>query len=291
MINSHELEWTCQHGAVNGLLFGDFNPQQKTIICLHGWLDNAASFSLLAPKLADNFNVFVIDFPGHGLSQPLPEGSSYYIWDMVEIIWQLQQELQLQYGFEKYYLLGHSMGAITANLFAATFAGDVAGLMMLDALGPLTDDHSNTSAQLAKGIKERLKPASKATTYQSVEQAVAARIKSSPNLSIGAMDALVKRNLKIVMGGFQWRTDVRLRRASKIRLSEGQLQSFCQQVACPTLAILAEQGIVPKDWLQKRQAYYHNIELDHLPGHHHFHLEKKCLPAIVSSIEGFLAKN
>ena len=51
----------------------------KKILCLHGWLDNAASFNRLAPLLLDSFpvsdeqqqqpmEILALDFPGHGLS-------------------------------------------------------------------------------------------------------------------------------------------------------------------------------------------------------------------------------
>lgn len=46
-------------------------PTNK-IICLHGWLDNAASFNRLAPLLLAAHNspteIVALDFPGHGLS-------------------------------------------------------------------------------------------------------------------------------------------------------------------------------------------------------------------------------
>ena len=46
------------------------NHFDETIVCLHGWLDNANSFATLAPLLATQFNMRVIgiDLPGHGKS-------------------------------------------------------------------------------------------------------------------------------------------------------------------------------------------------------------------------------
>ena len=40
-----------------------------TVLCLHGWLDNADSFKGLAPLVAkDGWDVLSLDLPGHGLS-------------------------------------------------------------------------------------------------------------------------------------------------------------------------------------------------------------------------------
>ena len=57
------------------------NTITKKILCLHGWLDNAASFNRLAPLLLDSstslssdeqqeqpMEILALDFPGHGLS-------------------------------------------------------------------------------------------------------------------------------------------------------------------------------------------------------------------------------
>lgn len=286
----HKLQFQCQHGDVAGIQFGQLSTDKPTIVCLHGWLDNACSFELLAPLLSQQFNVIALDFPGHGLSDPLGEGSSYYIWDMVEVLYQIEPQLKSQFGIEKYFLLGHSMGGISANLYSATFPENILGLAMLDVFGPLTDGKDQVADQLAKGIKERFKKSSGLTLYPTVDKAVEARVKSAPALSIGAIDGLVKRNLKEVAGGFQWRTDPRLRRASKVRLSDEQYQGFCEKIKAPVLVVLGEKGIVPKDWQTKRVEYYSDIEVKTLAGHHHFHLEPDHVAEISKSISEFFKK-
>lgn len=49
------------------------------MIALHGWLDNAASFSLLAPLLA-NQRILALDLDGHGYSGHRPAGAQYLLW-------------------------------------------------------------------------------------------------------------------------------------------------------------------------------------------------------------------
>jgi hypothetical protein len=48
------VEWTaCVMGfALAGLQWGDITSPH-TALCLHGWMDNAMSFSSLAPYLVD----------------------------------------------------------------------------------------------------------------------------------------------------------------------------------------------------------------------------------------------
>lgn len=56
-------------------------------MALHGWLDNAMSFSQLAPLLSDaGCHVIAMDLPGHGNSEHFPSYCSYTFVDYARII-------------------------------------------------------------------------------------------------------------------------------------------------------------------------------------------------------------
>lgn len=83
-ISTAERTFTCSDGVKlvvkSWSKTGDselsYNTPTKKILCLHGWLDNAASFNRLAPLLLDSeqehqkkpMEILALDFPGHGLS-------------------------------------------------------------------------------------------------------------------------------------------------------------------------------------------------------------------------------
>ena len=46
------------------------------VLALHGWLDNAASFARLAPKL-QGLRIVALDFAGHGHSDHRAAGAGY----------------------------------------------------------------------------------------------------------------------------------------------------------------------------------------------------------------------
>lgn len=254
------------------------------IICLHGWLDNLASFYPLAEMLSDDFHLLLIDLPGHGLADPLPEGGHYYIWQNVELLYQLLQ----QQGLAKAHFLGHSMGGVVASLFAGTFGDSVESLMLLDSLGPMVDSSENSPKQLAKAILDGQRSVSPLRIFPALKDALSARKNSSPSMTNAALLPIVERNLVQVEGGYSWATDSRLRQQSKVRLTENQVEAFFNEIRNPVLLVVAGQGIIPNAWLQKRKAYLADVQQVNVDGHHHFHAEAGGAEACASSINDFI---
>ena len=123
------------------------NEQGELLLCLHGWLDNAASFQPLLPYLT-NYHVIAIDWPGHGLSDHRSADAHYHFLDWVYDLIALFRTQQWQ----AIDIVGHSMGAMVACSFAAAFPEHVRTLTLIDAIGVLTADEATTTAQLRKGL-------------------------------------------------------------------------------------------------------------------------------------------
>ena len=81
-------EITFSSGSKKIAALTNGNDQAPLLLCLHGWLDNAASFQPLMPYLAD-YHVIAIDWPGHGLSSHRSEDAHYHfidwIYDLVKL--------------------------------------------------------------------------------------------------------------------------------------------------------------------------------------------------------------
>ena len=60
-----------------GLEWGD--PDGYPILALHGWLDNALSFSVIAPFLSE-YRLIALDVSGQGLSYHRSPDATYHIW-------------------------------------------------------------------------------------------------------------------------------------------------------------------------------------------------------------------
>ncbi len=99
----------------------------RPLLLLHGTGDNARTWDLLAPSLAESFRVLAMDQRGHGESDwavPPAYRCEDYLRDLTALIDTL--------GLEDMILLGHSMGALHASLYTACNPGRVAALIHVD---------------------------------------------------------------------------------------------------------------------------------------------------------------
>ena len=61
-------------------------PAGQPCLLLHGWLDNAGTWSALAPLLPPHLHLVALELPGHGLSDHLPAGLHYHDVDHLSAI-------------------------------------------------------------------------------------------------------------------------------------------------------------------------------------------------------------
>lgn len=251
------------------------NSNKLTIIALHGWLDNAASFDLIAPLLA-NFNLIAIDLPGHGLSSHKPKGTVLHVIDFVIDLFHIAKKL----GLEKFALLGHSLGAAVASIAAGTMPHKICALGLIDGLGPFSVSAKNAPAQLCSHIKSHFKAGSSKPIYQSIEAAIQARLKASPMLQ-KSCELIVTRNLKAVDNNqFTWRTDPRLLKPSALSFTENQVIAFLSNISAPSLLIRPEPGFAFDESLfEPRVNAINDLTIKRVAGDHHVHLDSPNLIA------------
>ncbi|XP_013116623.1 probable serine hydrolase [Stomoxys calcitrans] len=102
-------------GYIAGRWYG--NRNERPILALHGWQDNAGSFALLAPLLSRQVAILAIDLPGHGRSFHNPPGVMYRTMDYIRAV----KEVAGHFKWPKVSLLSHSMGTSIAYMFAALY--------------------------------------------------------------------------------------------------------------------------------------------------------------------------
>jgi pimeloyl-ACP methyl ester carboxylesterase len=278
------LTWQVNNLQLSGLSWGE--PGEKPLLALHGWLDNAASFSYLAPILT-GYHVVALDLTGHGFSAWRSMDASYQIWDDLPEILGVIDAL----GWDSFDLVGHSRGAIISTLLASAFPERVRHLVLLDAVVPDAVAETDFPIQLHKALldKSRLLKSSN-RIFATMDAAIASR--SERGLSVEVAKILVERSVRECPEGFMRTTDPRLRGASAVKLSQLQIQAVLQGLSMPTLLLLAGDawGDSPELAAFARQ-HIACLTMDTIAGGHHFHMEAnvaevaQCMQQFLSAVK------
>jgi pimeloyl-ACP methyl ester carboxylesterase len=253
--------------SIEGLEWG--NPQGTPILCFHGWLDNANSFAPLA-NFFPEYRFISIDFPGHGKSSHKPENSVYYFTEYALEIVSITQTL----GLENFILMAHSMGAAISTLVAGTNLLKLKQLILIEALGPLTNVSQSAPDIMTEAIKQILHPRGKKETYfPDMESAVTIRLKAG-DMNEESASILMDRGIEKTPRGLKPRRDIRLHFNSFFRYTEEQVISFCERIDCPTLLLLGDKSNFPiANAFPGRKSAVKNLTEVILSGGHHLHMD------------------
>lgn len=245
-------------------------PGGVSVLATHGWLDNASTFDLLAPRL-DGCEVVALDLAGHGMSGSRSPDAAYNIWEDVGDLLEVREQL----GWPRFNLLGHSRGAAIALLFAGAFPEHVDKLVLIEGGVPVLGVPAEAPATLARSFRERAALRNKSGRVFKVRAtAIDERAQGFTKLTTAAAEILARRSLREVPGGFQWHADQRLKGTAEVRLTRDHVRAFIGAVQAPVLMLLAERSPFGGTDLYKEMiAAFANIEVVRLPGGHHLHLE------------------
>ncbi len=233
-------------------------------MALHGWLDNAGTYDRLAPLLS-GLDLVALDFPGHGHSEHRPESDTYHFIDWIPEVFAAAHSL----GWEEFALLGHSMGGGVASLAAGTFPERITRMVLVEGLGPFTSPDDEAPSLLAKALLHRL---SKGRRIYSTRSEAVSRLAARGLLPESA-ECLAVRALEPVDGGWAFTYASQVRAPSRSRLSEAQVRAFLRAVACPTLLVLAGDGLTFPSIFRGREQEVRDLRTETFQGGHHLHLD------------------
>ena len=105
------------------------------MLCVHGGAAHAHWFDFVAPGFVANYHVRSLDLRGHGDSEwadPPDYGYGRFAQDLSQVV----ERLDLR----DFVLVGHSMGGMISLLYAATYPGRVARLVVVDSTLQMTEE-------------------------------------------------------------------------------------------------------------------------------------------------------
>ncbi len=247
--------------------------QGEPVLLLHGWLDHAHSFDLLAPLLPGR--TIALDFRGHGDSQWVGAGGFYhfleYVADIDEVIEQLSPGAPIR-------IVGHSMGAAAGLVYASARPGRVAHLTLMDAV-PLSISPQEVPARITSYLADLRKTPRKRRRVDSVADA-AERLRRN-NASLTPQVALLLAEHGVSPdpdleedGRLAWKWDPLLRAHSPMPVTEEVVELLCAQATAPMLVLRGEKGMLPPEPELRARFPHLKMTVHTVPGTgHHLHLD------------------
>jgi pimeloyl-ACP methyl ester carboxylesterase len=162
-------------------------------------------------------------------------------------------------------------------------------MVMLDAVGPQPVADNLFPAQMRKFLIEKGSLLHRENRFfASLEEAATAR--ETGGMRPDAARLIAQRNLRACAQGYTWTTDPRLRGASAVKLTPGQVDATLGALVMPTLLLLAEQGHGGRHEAMHQLARraIPELQMAYLPGGHHFHMEQPEVQAVADIIAEFL---
>ncbi|WP_295899582.1 alpha/beta hydrolase [uncultured Vibrio sp.] len=272
-------------GEIATLELGSRETAHTTVLFLHGWLDNAASFSSILPTLSsldENLHLCAIDLPGHGHSFHKGDSSFYPFHDYIDDLHQLLMVLSPN----RLVIVGHSLGALIASCYSAAFPEHVTGLVQIEGFGPLAEAADKSVDRLRSGVLSRQRIRRKpARSLDGLEQMTQRRAQIN-NLEAELIRPIVERGMRQQEETWQWQHDSHLQSDSLYRMSYEHAKAVTERIQCPQLVILGDNGY---SHLKHPPHTVHNrCEVVTIRGGHHCHLQDP--QAVTELIFGALNK-
>src|SRR5215813_6317910 len=206
------------------------------VVFLHGGGLNAHTWDLVCASLRHERHCVALDQRGHGESEWSPQmdySTESHVGDLEAFVDRL--------GFERFVLVGMSLGGANALAWAGRHSRRLAGLVLID-VGPEVR---------SEGVRKIQAFTSEAVPLDSVEQYVDRALAFNPRRNRELLRRSLLHNLRRMPDGrFMWKYDQRHRGkldpAAQARRRE-LLWSAVETVECPTLVVRGAQSDVFHD--------------------------------------------
>ncbi|PKF78324.1 alpha/beta hydrolase [Vibrio sp. vnigr-6D03] len=267
------------HSTIASLELGEAKTAAKTVVFVHGWMDNSESFTGVMKalnRIDPTLHLVAIDLPGHGLSTDKGADNFYPFHDYIDDLHGVLQN----FSAKETILIGHSLGALITSCYSAAFPEKVTALVEIEGYGPLSESSENSTQRLRTGVLSRYRYREKKPKGLS-DPEDAVRIRSiNTQVAQALIRPMTYRALEQKNGQWYWRHDEKLKCDSLYRMSEQQRNDIINNIECPHLIILGESGFasLKAPYLLKKgekdekgsQPFEKWVSI---PGGHHCHLE------------------
>lgn len=260
------------------LTWGD--PHNPPVLALHGYLDHAYGWTSLGEALTETHYVVAPHFRGHGDSGWALGAYGYWMPHYIADWSQLIEHL----GWSQFDLVGHSMGANCASIWAGTYPETIRKLILVEGFGVPTWTADDTPDRLRAHIKRRHPQGRKSNRAFPDLETVAHRIRQShPRYSTQHAEFLARYSCrKNEEDQWVWKFDPRVRIPNPAMYLMEQFRAFWKHITAPTLHIVGEDSpflqLVSDDhWTIKTQQIHRIPRAMHMVHHEESEAFNRCV--------------
>lgn len=245
----HVLEWS--HATASPRL---------TVALLHGFMDAAGTWDLVAPSLASaGHRVLALDLRGFGEGARVPRGGYYHFADYVHDVADVLDALA---SGEPLAIVGHSMGGTVATLYAGAFPERVARLACVEGVGPPDMDADTAPVRMRAWIDGVRRVRARGRERGSFSRAEALRRLGlnhpgvPPEVLASRLVHLVEERPEEGEDRVTWRSDPLHRTTSPVPFFARVFEAFARKVTCPVLFVSGgPTGFHPPDEAERLAAF------------------------------------
>ncbi len=261
-----EVEIQLQGRKLTGKRWGQ--EGNTPVMALHGWLDNANSFDLIAPVLAD-FDIFALDFAGHGRSDHRPLHTPYLgeldVQDVIAVANHLQ--------WEHFSLLAHSMGAEVSTHIIGLFPDRIERLFAIDGYAGSVS-HEKWLKTYRDSIDVNLTKKARALRVFPDREEMARGVSKATGQTVASARILVERGSKKVDGGYSWISDPRVRWSDALGITYKQMDHNVASFDGEILVVGANNGLKwYREDLPRLASKFEHLRFITIDGSHHVHMD------------------
>ncbi|MEN7432322.1 alpha/beta hydrolase [Chromobacterium sp. TRC.1.1.SA] len=205
------------------------------LVLLHGWMDSSATFQFMVDALQEEWRVVAPDWRGFGDSQ-WNDGSYYfpdYLADLDDLLRQLSPDQPVK-------LLGHSMGAMIAGIYAGVCPQRIEKLVLAEGFGLNPTRPAEAPGRYGRWLRETSQ-AMGFEPMESPEQAANKLVARNPGVTLERARWLAAELTRPVDGGVVYRADPRHKMVNPVLYRLEEAMACWRRISAPVLWLLGEQ--------------------------------------------------
>ena len=245
-INLRGLNYSIRHwGATDA----------PALFFLHGWMDSSATFQFVVDALKNSWHVIAPDWRGYGASEWLsrPYWFHEYYADFEYLLQHYSKEQPAR-------VVGHSMGANIASMYAGVRPERIAQLVMLDFVGLKPEISTDASVAMGNWLAA-IQEQPKLRTYPDHESLARRLMAINPRLDEKKAAFLSRTTSRILPNGqIEMACDPWHKVPSPIPYRAEDAKATWRKIEAPVLMLIADQGYVNQRFSNDPDEYRSRIE-------------------------------